>query len=281
MDNRNVYQFTNYREYLKVYFEERKKHDPKFSHRYLSRRLGLSSPNFIMMVMQGKRNLTRSLAFKISQEFNHEDKEAEYFESIVGFVQAKTNKEKDRYFRKIISLRRNCNVEKIEEHQYEYYSNWYNLAIRELVTYPECKGDFKWLAKKVFPPIAPSQAKHSVNLLLKLGLIKRKGTSYVRSSPLISTGPEVSSLAIVNFHRKMAEMAAASLDTVPRHERDITACTVNISEKGVVEIKKVLAECRGKVLSIAEADIPADRVYQINFQVFPISAKNKRKKQKE
>lgn len=281
MDNINVYQFTNYREYLKAYFEERKKHDPKFSHRYLSRRLGLSSPNFIMMVMQGKRNLTRSLAFKISQEFNHDENEAEYFESIVGFAQAKTNKEKDRYFQKIISMRRNCNVEKIEEHQYEYYSHWYNLAIRELVTYREFKDDFKWLAKKLFPPITLSQAKRSVELLLKLGLIKKKGTSYVRSSPLISTGPEVTSLAIVNFHRTMAEMAAASLDTVPRDERDITACTVNISEKGVAEIKKTIAECRKKVLSIAEADIPADRVYQINFQVFPISAKNKRKKGKE
>ena len=198
MDNINVYQFINYREYLKAYFKGRKKHDPKFSHRYLSRRLGLSSPNFIMMVMQNKRNLTRSLTFKISQEFKHDDKEAEYFENIVGFAQAKTNKEKDRYFNKMISLRRNCNVEKIEEHQYEYYSNWYNLAIRELVTYPDFNGDFKWLAKKVSPPITPSQAKRSVDLLLKLKLIKRKGKSFIRSSSLISTGPEVSSLAIVN-----------------------------------------------------------------------------------
>ncbi len=281
MEEIDVYQFTNYRKYIKAYFDERKKHDRKFSHRYLSQRLGLSSPNFIMMVMQGKRNLTRSLAYKISQEFNQDENEAEYFESIVGFAQAKTNKEKDRYFQKIISLRRNCSVEKIEEHQYEYYSNWYNLVIRELVTYPEFKNNYNWLAKKVSPPITHSQTKRSVELLLKLGLIKRNGTSYVRSSLLISTGQEVFSLAIVNFHRKMAELAAASLDTSSHDERDITACTVNISETGIGEIKKVIAECRKKVLSIAEADTPADRVYQINFQVFPLSAKNKRKKQKE
>lgn len=282
MSNINVYQFSNYREYMKAYFEERKKHDPKFSHRYLSRRLGLFSPNFIMMIMQGKRNLTRSLAFKISQEFMHDEKETEYFESMVGFLQAKTNKEKDRYFNKMISLRRNYDtIEKIEEYQYEYYSNWYNLAIRELVTYPEFNDDYKWLAKKVFPHITPSQAKRSVELLLKLGLIEKKGISYIRISALISTGPEVSSLAIVNFHRKMAEMAAASLDTVPRDERDITACTVNISEKCVMDIKKAIAECRKKVLLIAEADTPADRVYQINFQVFPISAKNRKKNKKE
>lgn len=273
-----IYDFTNYREYLKAYFEDRKKRDSKFSHRYVSRRLGLSSPNLILMVIQGKRNLTPSLAFKISEEFKHNEKEAEYFENMVRFLQAKTNKEKDRCFNKMILLRRNINnAMKIEEYQYEYYTNWYNLAIRELVTHTEFKEDYKWLAKKISPPITPSQAKRSVDLLLKLGLIKKNGKSYIRSSPIISTGPEVSSLAIVNFHKKMAERAASSLDTVPKDERDITSCTVNISEQSVTKIKNIIADCRKKVLSIAKESNPADRVYQINFQLFPITTKTKNK----
>lgn len=274
-----VYDFVNYRDYLKSYFEDRKKWDSKFSHRYISRRLGLSSPNFILMVIQGKRNLTPSLAFKLSEELKIKDKEAEYFENMVGFLQAKTSKEKDKYFNRLMLLRRNTNnAAKIEEYQYEYYSNWYNLAVRELVTYPDFKGDYKWLAKKVSPPITPSQAKRSVELLLKLGLIKKKGKSYIRSSPVISTGAEVSSLAIVNFHKKMSEIAAHSLDTAPRDERDITSCTINISEGDIKIIKEIIADCRKKILSIAKESDPADRVYQINFQAFPITAKSRKKK---
>jgi uncharacterized protein (TIGR02147 family) len=276
-----VYQYTDYRRYLADYFEKRKKIDPKFSHRYLSRRLGLSSPNFIMMVMQGKRNLTRSLAFKLSQEFGLDEKEAEYLEAMVGFMQAKTNKEKDAFFSRMVMLRRTTDVEKIEEGQYEYYSNWYNLAVRELVTYPDFKGDFNWLAKKVLPPITPSQAKRSVELLLKLGLIKKKGKGYARSSALVSTGPEVTSLAVANFHRTMAERAGAAMDDVKKEERDITACTVNISPRGFEEIKKAVAECRKKVMAITEADTPAERVYQVNFQVFPVSARDKKKANEE
>ena len=271
----DIYTYTNYREYLKDYFEHRKSSDPKFSHRYLARRVGLSSPNFIMLVIQGKRNLTRSLAFKLSQEFEHTDRERDYFENLVGFAQAKTTKEKDSYFGRMITLRRRSNVETIEQHQYDYYSHWYNLAVRELVTYPEFKGNYDWLAKKVFPRITPAQAKRSVELLLKLGLIKKKGSKYERASTLLTTGPEVQSLGVANFHRSMAQQAANALDTVSGDERDITACTVNISKRGFADIRKAVAECRGKILAIAEADAPADTVYQVNFQVFPLSARNK------
>jgi len=268
----NIFQYTDYRAYLRACFDERKKNDRGFSHRFLCRRLGLAAPNSIMLIMQGKRNITRSLAFRISEEFKHTVKEAEYFESMVGFSQAKTTDEKDRYFTRMMGLRRKTtNVDKIDESQYEYYSNWYNLVIRELVTCSEFKGDYKWLARNIRPPITQSQAKRSVKLLLKLGLIRKKGNSFVHSAAMISTGPDVTSLAVANFHKTMAERAAAAMNIVRKEERDMTACTVYISRKGFEEIKKTITECRKRVLSIAEADEPVDRVYQVNFQVFPVS----------
>jgi uncharacterized protein (TIGR02147 family) len=267
----NIFRYTDYREYLRAYFAERKKNDPKFSHRYLCRRLGLVSPNSIMLVMQGKRNITRSLAFRVSEEFKHSVKEAEYFESMVGFTQAKTTDEKNRCFTRMMGLRNTTNVNKIEESQYEYYYNWYNIVVRELVTCPEFKGDYEWLAKNIRPAITPSQAKRSVKLLEKLGLIRKKRNSFVHSSAMISTGPDVTSLAVANFHKTMAERAAAAMNIVRKEERDMTACTVYISQKGFEEIKKAVAECRKRVLAIAEADAPVDRVYQVNFQVFPLS----------
>lgn len=273
MNTINVFQYTDYREYLKVYFAERKKNDPKFSHRYLSRRLGLTTPNFIMLVMQGKRNITQPMAFRISGEFKHNPKETEYFETLTRFAKAETTSEKDRYFTRIMALRKTTNVDKIDEQQYEYYSNWYNLAIRELVTYPDFKGDYKWLSKKLVPRITETQAKRSVDLLLKLGLIQKKGTTYSRKSVLISTGPQVTSLAVANFHRTMAGRAAEAMDIIPKEERNMTAWTVNISQQGFERIKEAVAECRKKILAIAETEKEAERVYQMNFQLFPLSMK--------
>jgi uncharacterized protein (TIGR02147 family) len=273
MKKTSIFQFICYQDYLKEYFGVRKKTDPKFSHRFLSKRLGLSSPNFIMMVMQGKRKLTREMANKISQEFKLSKKESEYLECMVEFSRTASAREKDRYFSRMMELRKNANVNKLMDYQYEFYSKWYNLPVRELATYPEFKGNYSWLAKKVFPPITPGQAKDSVELLLKLGLLKKKGSRFARSSALVTTGSEVSSVAVSNFHRTMAQLGSAAVDTAQKNERDLTACTVNISAKGFEEIKDAIAECRKKVLSIAEDDTPADRVYHINFHMFPVSIK--------
>ena len=276
----NIFEYTDYREYLKSYFAERKKKDPKFSHRWLSQKLDLATSNFIMLVMQGKRNLNRSLCFKISEVFKHSRKEAAYFENMVNFIQAKNNKEKDLYFSRMMSLRKNLKVDKIEEWQYEYYTNWYNPVIRELVTNPDFNGDANTLAKTLVPAITPTQAKRSLGLLLKLGLIKKKGKRYIQNSPFISTGPEVNSLAVVNFHRKMGELAIESLDRIPKNERNITASTVYISQKAFDTIRNKIEDFRKEILELVDSNTEDERVYQLNFQIFPVSKMPKGKEKK-
>ena len=276
----NIFEHTNYREYLKAYFGERRKKDKKFSHRWLAQKLDLATSNFIMLVIQGKRNLNRSLCFKISEVFKHSRKEAAYFENMVNFIQAKNNKEKDLYFSRMMSLRKNLKVDKIEEWQYEYYTNWYNPVIRELVTNPDFNGDANTLAKTLVPAITPTQAKRSLGLLLKLGLIKKKGKRYIQNSPFISTGPEVNSLAVVNFHRKMGELAIESLDRIPKNERNITASTVYISQKAFDTIRNKIEDFRKEILELVDSNTEDERVYQLNFQIFPVSKMPKGKEKK-
>jgi uncharacterized protein (TIGR02147 family) len=268
----NVFEYTDFREYLKDYFEESKKGNPNFSHRWLSQKIGLSTPNLIMLVMQGKRNLTQTVCFKLCEALGFSRTEADYFGHMVSFMQAKTHDEKNLHFTQMTELRRNLKTAKIEEKQYEYYSNWYNPVVRELVTYPDFDGEPKWIAKRLSPPITPQQAQRSIDLLLELGLIKKKGKRYIQADPLISTGPAVNSLAVVNFHRKTACLASESFDRHTKKERTITSCTINISEERFEELKREITDLRKKALALAEDAGKSTRVYQLNLQLFPVSA---------
>ena len=267
----NVFDFTDYRVYLKTYFEDRKKSDPAFSHRWLARRLDLSTSNLLWLVMQGKRNLTGTLCHKISEVFKLSRKEAEYFENMVNFMQAKTNKEKDLFFSHMTGLRKKLNVDRIEERQYEYYTNWYNPVVRELVTGPAFDGGPEALSRMLQPSITPSQAKRSIELMLRLGMIKKQGRRYVQTSPLLSTGPEVNSLAIVNFHRAMGTLAVEALDRIPKKERNITSSTIYITDGMYESIVKKIEEFRKELLLMADSVEQGERVYQLNFQLFPVS----------
>jgi uncharacterized protein (TIGR02147 family) len=270
----NLFEFTDFREYLKAYFEDRKKNDPKFSHRWLAGRLDLSTSNFIMLVMQGKRNLTSGLRLKISGVFRHSRKEAEYFENMVNFCQAKNEKEKDLHFTRMAALRKNVKVDKIKEWQYEYYSNWYNPVIRELVVAGGFSGEPAELCRLLQPSITPKQAKRSIAVLLKLGLIKKTGTRYAQTARVIATDAEVDSIAVVNFHRAMGTLAVEALDRIKKDERNITSATLFLTADAYDAARKKIDDVRQELLALADSVGQGERVYQMNFQLFPLSKKH-------
>jgi uncharacterized protein (TIGR02147 family) len=267
----NIYEYTDFRDYLKAFIADAKSRNPVFSHRFLAQKLGLATPNLILLIIQGKRNLTSTIRFKLSEFMKHTGKEARYFEHMVACAQAKMHEERNAHYASMLGLRRTIKAAPLERQQYEYYSNWYNPVIRELVVASGFSGDFKSLAKTVSPPITPEQARRSLDLLLDLGLIRKNGKRYTQADPLVSTGPVADSIAVANFHRKTAFLAAESFDRHTRQERAITSCTLTLSEEHFKLLKQEIADLRKRALELAEEPIVANRVYQMNMQLFPVS----------
>lgn len=272
MKKTSIFQFIRYQDYLKECFEARKKADPKFSHRFLSKRLGLSSPNFIMMVMQGKRKLAQSMADKISKEFKLSKKETEYLGCMVGFTRAASAKEKEGFLFRMMELRKNTNVNKLLDYQYEFYANWYHAVVRSLIDlFPRLSGDYSALAKMVYPAIRPKQAKKSVELLLRLGLLKKKNREYGISDRRLTTGEEVQSLAVQRFHIETMKLAEQAIKRLPKDKRNMSGLTLGISQAGYDKVRELIYDCQNKIMDVADKDEKADRVYQVNFHAFPVS----------
>lgn len=167
-------------------------------------------PNLVMMIMQGKRKISTKLCFRLAKVMKLHNREAQYFYHMVCFTDAKTIEEKNASFLRMLKIRQSLRLEKSEGLQYEYFSNWYNPAIRELVNHPKFGGNFKWLARKLSPSITTAQSKESIGLLEQLGLIIRKGKRYLRRNATISIEPEIDSFLKSNFHRSTALLAASS-----------------------------------------------------------------------
>jgi uncharacterized protein (TIGR02147 family) len=267
-----VYEFLDYREYLKAYYEFNKKKDAQFSHRIMARKMGFTSPNFLKLVIDKERNIGKSSLQKIIKGLGLKKKEAEYFSYLVFFIKAKTRIEKNYYYSLISSLRSKKIISPIQKDQFKYYNDWYNIVIRELINNQPVDVDYTEIAKKIIPPVLPKQVKKSIKILEELGLIERtKNGRFVQSSPLINTGNEVESLLLKNFHDKMIELGRLSLEQFPSEKREISSCTVKISEKGFKRLKARLQEFREEVLQIVKEDDKVDRIAQVNFQLFPLS----------
>src|SRR5690349_7504160 len=90
-----VYDFLDYRAYLRAFYEAEKARRPSFSHRLFSRVAGLRSPNFLKLVMDGERNLGDESIPKFVKGLGLGAEEAEFFADLVKFTQAEGVAEKN------------------------------------------------------------------------------------------------------------------------------------------------------------------------------------------
>jgi uncharacterized protein (TIGR02147 family) len=272
----NIFEYTDFRKYLAHWFEEKKKEQPAFSYTSFAQKAGFGDRGFLHNVIHGKRSLTKESLIKVSQAIGHSKPEAEYFENLVFFNRSADLKDRNYFYEKLNGVKstEKAAVKALQtrKDQYEFYSQWYHCAVRSLIDMYPFKDDYRWLAKNIFPPISPKQAKLSVQLLEKLGLIQRqKNGAFKLTSKSITTGSEIVSLAVHNFHKEAADLAKNALERVPLDKRNITGLTLGISEKTYLKLCEEIRQFRSKIVRIVEQDEEADRTYQLIFNLFPIT----------
>ena len=63
----DVFEYLDYRAFLRDLYLERKERGRGFSYRAFSRRAGLKSPNYLKMVIDGIRNITPAMAERFAR----------------------------------------------------------------------------------------------------------------------------------------------------------------------------------------------------------------------
>jgi len=266
------FDYLDYRAYLRALYAERRALDRSFSHRAFCKRAGLRSTNYLSLVMKGERNLTPAMALRFAKACGLKAGAGDYFCALVAFNQAKEVEVRDRCYARLGKFRRFRQVHQIDAAQAAYHASWYVPAIRELCTRPDFREDPAWIARTLLPQITRAQARAALDTLQQLGFLRRDaGGRLQQVDALVTTGKTPDRAQVVRYHRGMLERASAALDLVPREEREMSSLTLCVSEATMQRLMARINELRRELLQVAEVDGPADRVVQINFQLFPLS----------
>jgi uncharacterized protein (TIGR02147 family) len=268
----SVFDYTDYRKLLKELYEERKKEQAFFSYRYMGQKVGFKSAGFFTNIIQGKRNISPDIIFKFAELFKFTKRETEYFETLVLYDQAKQHAQKKFYYEKILSMAKS-KVKELVADQYEYFDKWYYVAVRELLNFYPFKGNYQELGKMLRPSITPSEAKKAVDLLERLGLIQKDSDGiYKLSDKTVTTGVNGPLVAIHNFQQTTLDMAKQAIDRFARNERSISTLTLSLSSQTYKTIEEKLMAFENEVMELIKGDQnKIDRVYQFNFQIYPLT----------
>lgn len=267
----SILEYSDYRSYLKDYYEWAHAQDRNFSHRMIGSKVGTSSSGWFTDVLKSRQNLTGPQLIKLTAFLKLDEKEADYFESLVQFNQSSSLDEKNRHFRKLLA-HRDIKAKVVGQEKFEYYSKWYYSAIRELLFFYDFQGDHGALAKKLNPPIRTAEAKEAIKLLESLNFIRKDAQG--RLLPFDSTLKKDSSfksLFAVNFLKANMELGVAALEKFPKEERHISAMTLSFSENGMGKAVEEIENLRKRLLALMEEDPVPEKVYQLNLQLFPLT----------
>ena len=266
----DVFRYLDYRVFLADFYRAKKRRG--FSYRAFSRSAKLGAPNYLKLVIDGERNLTKAMAARFADACGLSGDAAEYFARLVEFNQATNAAARNASYERLADFGRYRQAQKLELAQAAYHSKWYLPAIRELCASPQFREDPEWLASVLRPAIKPKEAKQALELLLELGLLKRDASGRLQqTSAVVSTGPQTRSMNIRNYHAEMMRLATQAMELVPAAERDITSLTLCLSPDGFAQLKQRIQDFRRELLELADRETERGQALQLNFQLFPLS----------
>ncbi|MEM7608285.1 MAG: TIGR02147 family protein [Myxococcota bacterium] len=271
---KEVFEFLDYRAYLRAYYEHKKAKGP-FSYRAFSRRAGLKSPNYLKLVIDGERNLTPAMAKRFASACGLRGAGARFFEDLVAFNQAKGSTDRAARYRTLSGHASFRKAQPLDLAHADYHSEWFIPAVRELAHRSDFVTDPAWIAKQLVPAITKAEAATALRVLRRLDMLLEETPGGLGpASPkdaIVSTGVQTKWVHIGTYHRTMMTRAAEAIDTIPAAQRDISSLTLCVDDGALEAIKEELHQLQRTLLALADDAKDPSQVIQIGFQLFPLS----------
>jgi uncharacterized protein (TIGR02147 family) len=265
-----IYEYLDYQEFLKDFYEDKKSGNFFFSYQYIGQRVQMD-PSYIAKVLSGQRHIPVNKILTFVELCNLEGKQQEYFENLVYFCRAKTDKETKLYYENLIRLRSVKGIT-VSSSQYKFYSKWHYTAIRAILGLKNYVDEYEEIAKKLDPPLRPEQVRQAITFMLRTEIIKKNTKGFLEPTwKHISSGLAGDKVAIRNFQKEMLHLAERSLEAHPKEVRDISTLTIAIKSECIPDIQRIIADAREAIRQRIDLDKDPDTIYQLNLQLFPLT----------
>jgi uncharacterized protein (TIGR02147 family) len=270
----NIFEYSDYRQYLSDYYAQKKAHNASYSHRLFAAQAGLSSPSHLLMIIKGERNLSLKTIPKFAEGLKLGVKERRFFELIVLYNQTEDLQMKAKYFGEIMATKANlAGLHKLEKEKFDFLSKWYAVAIYVLVDLKDFKADPAWIAKRLGGKVTPAQARETLEMLLNLKMIEivpDRGLKQV--SGAVTVADDTKSMAVFEYHQSMIRLASEALKKSSPSDREMNGATISIPKNKLPELKEKIRAFRKEINQLASSFENPDEVYQMNIQLFSLTA---------
>jgi uncharacterized protein (TIGR02147 family) len=165
----------------------------------------------------------------------------------------------------------NSNSKIIFADHFAYYRKWYIPAIRELLAIENFSDDYKALSQMLHPTILIKEAKEAIDVLISTNLIYKNTSGFYKPRHVNTIKDSSPSISWASYMSENILLARDAIFSVPKQNRDISSITIPLSKESFEIASQKIMELRRYLLSLSENDDKSDTIFQVNFQLFPLT----------
>jgi uncharacterized protein (TIGR02147 family) len=266
-----VFEYLDYRTYLKDAYEERKSESAFYSYRMMAESFGLF-PSNVFRILHGEAHLPSRCQSRALEVLGLSGRSAEYFQLLIAYARERSAKSRGEILEKALALR-DVSRKPLENRELEYFANWRVAVVRALLDVNRGKAVPKELASQLFPPGEEEEVRAALDLLEELRLVKKASSGRLLPAEAhLTAGGPAKARAVHGFQRQILSLASESLERFPPEVRDVSTLTLSMDERAFAEIRELIRECRRQIQKRVEDSKTPDRVMQLAMAFFPAAA---------
>ncbi len=264
----------NYRDYLNAELQTRIAKNPRYSMRALARDLALS-PQMISSVLGGKKDLSVDSAAEIASKLGFDPSKTQDFLDAVVLEGCKSDLAKAMIRQRIEGRNQvRGGFRPLSLEMFKAISDWYHLAILELLDCRGFKSDVRWVATRL--GISVHEVKEALARLKTLELLEERDGKLLRTEFRVSALSDVPAAALREHARQIFAKGTAALQEQQQDERDVTSMTMAIDPRLLPEAKKMILQFRRKLCRFLESGDRTE-VYVFLPALFRLTQKERKK----
>ncbi|KHD88112.1 MAG: hypothetical protein OM95_11420 [Bdellovibrio sp. ArHS] len=274
--------YMDYRQFLADFYKF-KRHSSKgslraYNYAVFSAAANIKSPNYLKMIIEGKRNLSDDMIGKFGKALSFMKDQTEEFRLLVHFTQATDPAERNMYLKKLSEHRVAGKLKsgEIDRKTWEKVPNWVAWIVYAMVDQEGVSFDTAALKALLRGKASEDEIENALNTLLASGELRRdEVTGELKKNRSLIESPEEIPVALVRkLQSQLMYLGLESLYQDQPTEREFGTLTLSLTKAEFEEIKFKLRQMRKtlhKDNSIARMKQKGERVYQLNIQLFPVT----------
>lgn len=285
----NVTEYMDYRKYLADFYafrrEQTKKDLRPYSYQMFSAAANIKSPQYLRLIIDGKRNLSDDMIGKFSKALHLNREHTEELKSLVHYTQATDPSERNRFLKDLMEKRVSQKIKsgEIDSKAFEKIPGWVAWILYSMTDVKGVNFEISQLKQLLGEKATQDEIQEALNKLLESGqLVRDPETQEIKKSrPLMENADNIPVALVRKLQAELLYLGMESLFQDDPTDREFGTVTLSMTEKEFEEIKFKLRQMRKQMTkdnSIARSQSAGERIYQLNIQLFPVTKKLEQEK---